>query len=142
MRPDRPSPNLSWAELACKDGTPYPDDFIEDGRVYKLAHVFENIRKMMGGKPLIIHSAYRTIAHNKSVGGASSSQHLQGRALDIAPLNKRAHVLFNTIQRNSTALGVRGIGLYITFVHVDIRLTDALVVWSGYDDPNKTSRGQ
>ncbi len=141
MRPlNGPSDNLSWKELACKDGTPYPEDFITDGRVYKLAHVFENIRKLCGDKPLLIHSAYRTIEHNKAVGGAPTSQHLQGRALDIAPLDGRAHVLYRIVSRNAYALGVRGLGLYKTFIHVDIRLTNALVTWSGYDK-DKTSRG-
>ena len=35
------------------------------------------------GKPITITSGYRTAAHNKSVGGAKSSQHLLGRAADI-----------------------------------------------------------
>lgn len=35
------------------------------------------------GKPITITSGYRTAAHNATVGGAKSSQHLLGRAADI-----------------------------------------------------------
>lgn len=141
MKPiNGPSNNLTWKELACRDGTPYPEDFITDGRVYKLAHVFENIRKLWGNRPLVIDSAYRTVEHNKSVGGAPSSQHVQGRALDIRPLDGKAHVLYTIINNHAIALGVRGIGLYKTFIHVDIRPTDTIAFWSGYDT-DKTSRG-
>src|SRR5690606_9510833 len=77
-----PSQHLSWKELACKDGTPYPDEFKLDGRVFQLAAVFEDIRRVCGNKPIRINSAYRSPAHNKKIGGARNSQHLHGRALD------------------------------------------------------------
>lgn len=136
-----PSAHLSWGELACKDGTPYPNEYILDGRIYKLAHTFENIRRLCGNRSLVIHSAYRTPEWNKHVRGAPSSQHIQGRALDISSRSISSYFLYNIIQRNADALGVRGIGLYPTFIHVDIRESKSLVIWSPNVHTDKTSRG-
>ena len=49
----------------------------------KLAeNVFEPIREHFG-KPIHLSSGYRSAALNKAVGGASSSQHCKGEAIDI-----------------------------------------------------------
>lgn len=126
-----PSKNIKWAELACKDGTPYPQRFILDGRIFKLALVFEDIRQIWN-KPITILSAYRTTKHNKAIGGAVNSQHLQGRALDLRPpLGISIKQFYDTIKLNSSDFGIHGLGKYKTFVHVDIRPVDRLVTWSG-----------
>ncbi|WP_372521356.1 D-Ala-D-Ala carboxypeptidase family metallohydrolase [Pararhodobacter marinus] len=39
------------------------------------------------GKPLIVRSAYRSPEHNRAVGGAPGSKHMQGTAFDIAMSN-------------------------------------------------------
>ncbi|WYK06195.1 D-Ala-D-Ala carboxypeptidase family metallohydrolase [Cereibacter sphaeroides f. sp. denitrificans] len=39
------------------------------------------------GKPLIVRSAYRSPEHNRAVGGAPASKHMQGTAFDIAMAN-------------------------------------------------------
>ena len=75
-----PSEHLAWSELACKDGTPYPAQWRET-RAVALSAVFEALRAAVG-QPLSILSAYRTQAHNRVVGGARASQHVEGRALD------------------------------------------------------------
>ena len=49
----------------------------------KLAeNIFQPIRKHFG-KPIHISSGYRSAALNKAIGGASSSQHCTGEAIDI-----------------------------------------------------------
>lgn len=126
-----PSEHLSWKELACKDGTPYPKNFIVDGRVDHLANIFESIRKIWD-RPIKVHSAFRTLSHNRKVGGAKSSQHVQGRALDLAPpTGVTIDQFYNIIRRNANLFGIRGLGKYKTFVHVDTRPTNQLVMWSG-----------
>jgi hypothetical protein len=44
--------------------------------------VFEPVRKHFG-KPIFISSGYRSADLNKAIGGASSSQHCSGEAIDI-----------------------------------------------------------
>jgi zinc D-Ala-D-Ala carboxypeptidase len=39
------------------------------------------------GKPLIVRSAYRSPEHNRAVGGATRSKHMEGAAFDIAMAN-------------------------------------------------------
>ena len=125
-----PSNNLTWKELACRDGHGYPQQYVLDGRVYRLAQVFENIRKLCGDVPIKIHSAYRTAEYNSKVGGVGNSQHIQGMALDLEHTTLPNTRFFNLISHNWQALGVRGLGHYKTFVHIDIRDSSTLVPWS------------
>lgn len=126
-----PSPHLSWKELACKDGTPYPFEW-RDNRAIQLAEIFEMIRSSFGSRPIKILSAYRTPSHNKKVGGARNSQHLHGRALDLKPPDDVSiQDLHRFIIDKARSTMIRGIGKYKTFIHIDIRPTDNIVKWSG-----------
>ena len=82
------SENLSLAEVirsetAKRKGVsnmPTPEH-IENFK--KLAeNIFQPIRKHFG-KPIPISSGYRSVALNKAIGGAASSQHCTGEAIDI-----------------------------------------------------------
>lgn len=131
-----PSPHLSWAELACKDGTVYPMVW-RQSRAMPLSEVFETIRAACGNKPITVTSAYRTPEHNRRIGGARNSQHVQGRALDLKPPKGMPVGIFYGRIRQLIDEGhlptVGGIGFYKRhgFVHVDIRPGDRLAVWSG-----------
>jgi len=130
-----PSAHLSWAELECKDGTPYPQAFIDDGRVEIVAALFEAIRSLVDG-PLTVLSAYRTPAHNRRIGGAPNSQHVEGRALDLRPPAGMAVADFYATIVAAPLPDLGGIGLYLTgrFVHVDVRARGPrglLVRWNG-----------
>lgn len=119
---DGPSAHLTWEELACHDGTPYPLEWRED-RAVKLARVFEVIRAYYY-VPLVINSAYRTKTYNDSIGGAPKSQHLEGLALDIqSPRNVPVREFCHVVSRmaHSSLKDIGGIGLYNTFIHVDLR---------------------
>ena len=70
------SPAFKVREFRCRDGS---DTIMVD---QALPVLLQAIREHFG-KPITITSGYRTAAHNKSVGGAKSSQHLLGRAADI-----------------------------------------------------------
>ena len=131
-----PSPHLSWSELACKDAahTPYPSEWRET-RAPVLAAEFEAIRAAVGA-PVRIGSAYRTPAHNRSVGGAKASQHMQGRALDLYPPTGMTVARLYELCRLRAALSesaIGGIGRYPTFVHIDTRplANQRLTVWNG-----------
>ena len=70
------SPAFKVREFRCRDGS---DAIMID---QTLVVLLQAIREHFG-KAVTITSGYRTAAHNKSVGGAKSSQHLLGRAADI-----------------------------------------------------------
>lgn len=128
---DGPSVHLSWDELKCRDGTLYPEVW-KTTRAIKLSNVFETIRSMFGNKPIRVLSAYRTVSHNRSIGGARNSQHIQGRALDLKPPNGyTVKQFYDVIKSIAPDLGINGIGLYRTFVHVDIRPTERIAYWKG-----------
>jgi hypothetical protein len=132
---DGPTPHLTWRELDCKDGTPYPDMW-RLPRAVNLAVEFERVRAVVGG-PIIIGSAYRTTAYNRKVGGAERSQHCQGRALDLyPPAGWTVHRFYEAIRAIAKERGSHlfGLGLYPTFVHIDTRPRPAhgrLILWEG-----------
>lgn len=127
-----PSKHLTWRELACKDGTGFPVLWVT--RAYKLAAVFEAIRRACGDNPIVINSAYRTPTYNRKIGGARNSQHVEGRALDLRPPTGYSVDTFYRLIRSLAQTSVpeiRGIGKYKTFVHVDIRPGTHLALWKG-----------
>lgn len=114
------STNFKVKEFACNDGS---DPIFIDS---DLVNVLQKIRSHFG-KSVTINSAYRTPTHNKKVGGTLYSQHLYGRAADIkikgvAP--KKVAQYAETLLKNKG-----GIGIYSTFVHIDVRATKSR--WNG-----------
>ena len=112
--------NFKVKEFACKDGS--DPIFVSSD----LVEILQKIRTHFG-KAVTITSAYRTVKHNKSVGGAAYSQHLYGMAADIkvkgiGPKDVAAYA--ETLLPNTG-----GIGIYSTFVHVDVREKKAR--WKG-----------
>lgn len=75
------SAHFSYAEFACRCGGRSPGCH---GVLVDRRHVarLETYRDKIGG-PVTVVSGYRCPAHNKAVGGASSSQHMYGVATDI-----------------------------------------------------------
>lgn len=133
-----PSEHLSWSELACHDDarTPYPLDWRET-RAVTLARLFEEVRSLLGTQPIVILSGYRTPAYNSTLeGSALNSQHVQGRAVDISHPTLSAREVYIRIvsaQRRGHVRDLGGIGLYKTFVHIDVRPkpNGRLARWSG-----------
>lgn len=131
-----PSPHLSWRELACKDGAPYPVQWRKT-RARELARLFEHIRAIWS-RPISIGSAYRTPEHNRRVGGARHSQHVYGRALDLHPprgvsveeFARRIRLLADELCDAGEDL-VGGLGYYPWGVHADTRPGTRLVVFHG-----------
>jgi uncharacterized protein YcbK (DUF882 family) len=117
-----PSTHLTWAELACADGTPYPEA-LRSTRGLEVAALFEAIRALCGHQPIVVTSAYRTPAHNRKIGGAPDSQHMQGRALDLKPpAGMTVAEFYRRIWDARDALPKLGaVGRYRAFVHVDTR---------------------
>ena len=72
--------NSQTAERQGIDNTP-PPAVIEALR--KTAAHMEQVRTLLGGKAIVISSGYRSPALNKSIGGAATSQHTKGEAVDF-----------------------------------------------------------
>ena len=70
------------------------------------------------GKPVKINSGYRCPAHNKAVGGATSSKHMEGIAADhyIKGVSAALVAAFH-----NKRLQDGGVGKYETFTHIDVR---------------------
>ena len=125
--------HFTVAELACHDGTPYPEAFAD--RLPELMALLDAVRDAWGG-PVEVVSGYRTPAHNAELlaldakegahGVASGSQHVEGRAADLRPAGQpgQASALWQTVMHlyNDGKLPqLGGVGLYVKsgWVHVD-----------------------
>ncbi len=106
------SKNFKVKEFACKDGSD-PVFIAPD-----LVEVLQKIRDHFG-KPLKINSAYRTPSYNKKVGGVARSQHTYGTAADIKITGISPKTLY--AYADSLLGNKGGLGLYNTFVHLDVR---------------------
>ena len=102
-------PSFSPREIACK-GT--GSILINEAALDKLQALRDRL-----GKPLIITSAYRSPAHNKKVGGAKNSRHMQGDAFDIRMDNHDPH----EFEAAARAAGFTAFGYYPKsgFMHID-----------------------
>ena len=89
-------PNFSPAEIACR-GT--GKLLINEPALDKLQALRDRL-----AKPLIVRSAYRSPEHNRAVGGATRSKHLDGAAFDIAMANHDP-VAFEATAREVRFLG-------------------------------------
>lgn len=113
---------FSPAEIACR-GTGMV--MLTPAAIHAL-DCLDALRERMG-HPLIVSSGYRSPEHNRRVGGAPASKHMEGIAFDISMANVDPH----RFEREAKALGFRGIGLYPpqkpsggrNFIHIDTRQT-------------------
>jgi zinc D-Ala-D-Ala carboxypeptidase len=111
------TPNFSRRELACKCGCRIPTGV--DRNLAKLAQALEELRAL-AKSPLIITSGYRCFAHNQRVGGAKGSQHVFGVAADI--VSKRLTPKELAALANQVPAFINGgIGVYSSWIHVDVR---------------------
>jgi len=53
------------------------------GNLERTAAVLEQVRTLLGGKPILISSGYRSPALNRAIGGSRTSAHMRGEAGDF-----------------------------------------------------------
>jgi uncharacterized protein YcbK (DUF882 family) len=116
--------NFSRSEFDSKDGSTMPQDVLVN--IQKLANQLQTLRDAIG-KPITINSGYRSPSHNKRIGGVLNSQHVLGKASDIAVNGMSPKEVAKEIEKliSSGDMLQGGIGIYPTFVHYDIRKTKA-----------------
>lgn len=103
------APNFKIKEFACHDGT---DKILID---YELLSLLQLIRDITNNS-INVNSGYRTQSYNKSVGGATNSYHLYGRAFDIS-----SSVGKDCLANIANSIGIKGIIHYNDFIHIDSR---------------------
>lgn len=84
----------------------------------RLLELLQKVRDW-AGSAIHINSAYRCPRHNRGVGGAKNSLHLTGKAADIRCKSKTPKEIHDYIDKDLNHQG--GLGLYNSFVHVDVR---------------------
>ena len=73
---------LITSEIAARHGLDNNPSLEVVANLERLARFLEDVRKILG-KPIMVNSAYRSLAVNEAVKGSKSSQHLVGCAADI-----------------------------------------------------------
>lgn len=104
------SKNFKLKEFQCKDGSYLVK--IDSRLLEKLQRLRDLINR-----PIIVISGYRTMEYNRKIGGSKNSYHLQGKAADI----KVNSIEPKELSKYAEQVGFNGIGIYKTFLHVDIR---------------------
>ena len=127
------STNFKSTEFDCHGSSCCSSTLIEE----KLVDYLQTIRSHFN-KPVKVSSAYRCIKHNKAVGGATSSRHMNGQAADIYINGVKPA----EIAKYAESIGILGIGLYETdkdghFVHIDTRTTKSF--WYGQAQAKRTT---
>lgn len=110
---------LSRSEKATElgiDNTP-PDVVI--GNLRKVAELLEQIRTLLGNKPIKINSGYRGLDLNIAVGGAKHSSHMKGCAVDfVCPSFGTPHQIMDAILASD--IQFHRMIYEHTWVHIDI----------------------
>ena len=111
--------NFSAQEFKCKDGSVVPIEL--KANLIKLAVNLQVLRDYLG-KSITITSGYRSPAHNKKIGGAKFSQHINATAADIkvsgmTPVQVAA-AIEKLITENRMVQG--GLGIYKSWIHYDV----------------------
>lgn len=81
----------------------------------------------IAGIPFKITSGYRSITHNKEVGGVANSSHLVGKAADIkVGSGNERYIIINALIK----AGFRRLGVAKTFIHCDNDETKPNSIWT------------
>jgi zinc D-Ala-D-Ala carboxypeptidase len=92
----------------------------------RLMWKLEALRLKLGNKPITVNSGFRSIAHNRSVGGASDSMHLYGHAADL----NVPGVANKTVYQKAETSGFSGLETFHEdHQHVDSRADMGRAFW-------------
>lgn len=85
---NRLSPHFTLAELtlsqtAARQGLDNTPDNQALANLKNAANQMELVRELLGGKPIVVSSGYRSPTVNRLVGGAQDSAHMSGNAVDF-----------------------------------------------------------
>jgi zinc D-Ala-D-Ala carboxypeptidase len=74
---------LSFSEVAVRRGIDNTPPTVVIVNLSLVAAVMERIRTLLGDRPIVVHSGYRSAEVNRAVGGVATSAHCRGLACDF-----------------------------------------------------------
>jgi hypothetical protein len=74
---------LSFSETASRCGLENIPDAVATANLERIAALMEKIRTLLGSRPIVVHSGYRSPRLNKLVSGVITSAHCRGLACDF-----------------------------------------------------------
>ena len=79
------SPHFTLAELTVTDHREFDNSPTQEeiSNLQRLAQLLEQVKEAIGGKPVMVNSAFRSKAVNDAVGSSDKSQHRLGCACDF-----------------------------------------------------------
>ena len=83
MTPHFTLDELTASETAERNGWDNTPNEQELANLQRLAEFLEEVKKALGGKPIMVNSAFRNKQVNDAVGSKDTSQHRTGCAVDI-----------------------------------------------------------
>ena len=116
--------NLNYFSLSEFDCPSLPNSGVNMDKQFltKLEHARE-----LAGIPFKITSGYRSVKHNREVGGVQNSSHLFGLAADIAVgSGNERYIILNALIR----AGFKRIGVAKGFIHCDTDNSKSNSVWT------------
>ncbi|WP_240627230.1 D-Ala-D-Ala carboxypeptidase family metallohydrolase [Thermoflavimicrobium daqui] len=121
---DGSTKHFNWNEFYSKDGSKFTGGKVNEQavkeNVRRTMWKLEAMRKKAGERAVTVNSGFRSIKHNKKVGGASNSQHQYGIAADIKIKGYSVSKMFEL----GKTCGFSGLLTYEAkgFLHVDSRI--------------------
>jgi hypothetical protein len=115
-QPIIPGGNFTWGE-ATRDATRIPENQSIVNNIIGLARALQPVRERLN-RPFQVNSWYRPPAVNAAVGGASQSQHLFGRAVDVQVQGLSGRQVANAVMLTWPG----GVGIYSNIpniIHLD-----------------------
>jgi zinc D-Ala-D-Ala carboxypeptidase len=128
--------HFSWGEATDDCSRPLQDLIIHnkliksnqeiEQTIVATAFQLDQIRIILGNRPLKVNSWYRPQHINNRVGGAKNSRHLFGDAVDISSDYLSPQEIYKLLDKSHMH---GGLGRYRGFVHIDFR--GDIARWSG-----------
>ena len=122
------SPHFTLEELTFTDHREFdniPNDQ-ELANLVRLAEFLEQVKTLLGGKPIMVNSAFRSEKVNRAVGSKDTSQHRRGCAADIRVPDMTPDEVVQTIM-NSDLEYDQLIREFDRWTHVSIQNTENAV---------------
>ncbi|MEO0884680.1 MAG: D-Ala-D-Ala carboxypeptidase family metallohydrolase [Cyanobacteria bacterium J06648_10] len=106
-----------WAELT-KGGERIPVSAVVSARIVQLCKYLDSVRAYLGNRPIKITSGYRDPVSNRRVGGARSSRHMSGDAVDFWVEGLDCVTVYKRLKKFHPR---GGLAVGNGFVHLDLR---------------------